>query len=154
MSGAGVLARAIARDGWQSLWRGTVATLYRDVPFSALYWVVAEDVRVRLASAWGSSRDALTVNLAAGLVAGASAAVTTHPFDVIKTRAQVSGSGVGAALNTRAQSTVDAIKNMLAKEGWVALYAGIGPRVLKVGPSCAIVLASFELFKSSIAREQ
>ena len=154
LSGAGVLARVIARDGWPSLWRGTVATLCRDVPFSALYWVVAEEVRRCLTSRWGASRDALTVNLAAGMIAGASAALTTHPFDVIKTRAQVPGAVVGETLGNRAPSTVQALKNLLAKEGWIALYAGIGPRVLKVGPSCAIVLASFELFKSSIAARQ
>lgn len=148
LSGVGVLARAVARDGWRSLWRGTVATLYRDVPFSALYWVVAEEARTRLASSWGARRDALSVNLVAGLVAGASAAVTTHPFDVIKTRAQVEGAVAGASFGNRAQGTLAALKNLLDKEGWAALYGGIGPRVLKVGPSCAIVLASFEFFRS------
>jgi hypothetical protein len=29
----------------------------------------------------------------------------------------------------------------------MSLYAGIGPRLLKVGPSCAIVLGSYEFLK-------
>jgi solute carrier family 25 protein 39/40 len=148
LSGIGVLARAVSRDGWRSLWRGTAATLYRDVPFSALYWVVAEEMRTRLASTWGARRDALSVNLAAGLVAGASAAVTTHPFDVIKTRAQVEGAVAGASFGNRAHGTLAALNNLIVTEGWAGLYGGIGPRVLKVGPSCAIVLASFEFFRS------
>jgi len=40
------------------------------------------------------------------------------------------------------------VRHQLATEGWASLWAGIGPRVLKVGPSCAIVLGSYELFKS------
>jgi hypothetical protein len=40
-----------------------------------------------------------------------------------------------------------AVRHQLAVEGWMSLYAGIGPRLLKVGPSCAIVLGSYELLK-------
>ena len=84
-----VLVRAVAQGGWRSLWRGTTPTLYRDVPFSAFYWMVAEATRDRLSAQWGVKRDATAVNLCAGLIAGSGASVLTHPFDVLKTRAQV-----------------------------------------------------------------
>ena len=148
LGGAGVLIRAVTTHGWRSLWRGTAPTLYRDVPFSALYWVVAEAVRERLALRWGAKRDALSVNLSAGFFAGACAAVTTHPFDVIKTRAQVEESPALSVRGQRSPSTLAALRILLATEGWAGLWGGVGPRVLKVGPSCAIVLGSYELFKS------
>lgn len=148
LGGAGVLIRAVTTHGWRSLWRGTAPTLYRDVPFSALYWVVAEVVRERLKLRWGAKRDALSVNLTAGFMAGACAAVTTHPFDVIKTRAQVEESPVLAIRGQRSPGTLSALRSLLANEGWAGLWGGVGPRVLKVGPSCAIVLGSYELFKS------
>jgi len=148
LGGAGVLMRAVTQHGWRSLWRGTAPTLYRDVPFSALYWMVAEEVRGRLASRWGAPRDALSINLSAGFVAGASAAVITHPFDIIKTRAQVQEAPVSVIKGQRSESTLAALRSLVAREGFAGLYDGIGPRVLKIGPSCAIVLGSFELFKS------
>ena len=144
VGGMGILLRAVAHDGWRSLWRGTSPTLYRDVPFSALYWVAAEAVRERLWRRWGASSDALVVNVTAGFIAGAVASATTHPFDVIKTRAQVQEGGAD-------RSALVSLRRVMVKEGWSALWDGLGPRVLKVGPSCAIVLASYELFKGLLA---
>lgn len=148
LGGAGVLVRALATGGWRSLWRGTAPTLYRDVPFSALYWMLAEAVRERLCATWSMKRDALSVNLVAGFLSGALASLITHPFDVIKTRAQVAESPALVMRGEPAQSTLAALKRLLASEGWAGMWGGIGPRVLKVGPSCAIVLSSYELFKS------
>ena len=158
LGGAGVLLRALTRGGWRSLWRGTVPTLYRDVPFSALYWMAAEFTRERLAVRWGMRRDAFSVNLVAGLVAGAAASVTTHPFDLVKTLAQVQDMDGDASKEARrgvgqqrgSLSTLAALRSVMATQGSCALWSGIGPRVLKVGPSCAIVLASYELFKSAL----
>eukprot|EP00802_Teleaulax_amphioxeia_P015293 Tamp_15380.p1 GENE.Tamp_15380~~Tamp_15380.p1 ORF type:complete len:392 (+),score=70.41 Tamp_15380:212-1387(+) len=146
-----VLVRTMAKGGWQSLWRGTTPTLYRDVPFSAFYWMVAESARNGLAARWGAKRDAVAVNLSAGLIAGTGASVLTHPFDVVKTRAQVDDAPApGSASKYRGGGTrtLAIVRHQLATEGWASLWAGIGPRVLKVGPSCAIVLGSYELFKS------
>ena len=148
LGGAGVLMRAVAQHGWRSLWRGTAPTLYRDVPFSALYWMVAEEVRGCLASRWSIPRDALSINVSAGFIAGASAAVITHPFDIIKTRAQVQEVTVSVIKGPRSESTLAALRSVVARDGFAGLYDGVGPRVLKIGPSCAIVLGSFELLKS------
>jgi len=148
LGGAGVLVRALATGGWRSLWRGTAPTLYRDVPFSALYWMLAEAVRERLCATWSMKRDALSVNLVAGFLSGALASLITHPFDVIKTRAQVAESPALVMRGEPAQSTLAALKRLLASEGWAGMWGGIGPRVIKVGHSCAIVLSSYELFKS------
>lgn len=91
-----------------ALWRGLVPTLYRDVPFSAMYWLLAEATRTRAAAYLRKSQDmseiseigkargtdlsyrqTIGINLMAGVVGGSLASVITHPFDVIKTRAQV-----------------------------------------------------------------
>merc|ERR1740117_1983431 len=129
LGGASVLMRAVAKTGWRSLWRGTAPTLFRDVPFSALYWMVAEQVRGRLSSRWDMQRDALSVNLAAGFIAGASAAVITHPFDIIKTRAQVEEAPASVTKGQSSQSTLAALRSLVAREGWMGVWDGIGPRV-------------------------
>lgn len=92
--------------GLGHLWKGTVATLARDVPFSGIYWVVTEATRARLSRRFlgegaeegetsegghggGALRQVALVNLLSGTVGGVVAASLTTPLDVAKTRIQV-----------------------------------------------------------------
>lgn len=102
--------------GYSSLWRGLGLTMWRDVPFSGLYWWGYEAVRDALTDFRESSkrnnnnhnhiqdgqprrrRDSrshqssaatLMDSFIAGTVSGAAAALVTTPFDVGKTRQQV-----------------------------------------------------------------
>ena len=43
-----VMQQLVGQNGWASLWRGVGPSLWRDVPFSALYWLGAEEIRRRL----------------------------------------------------------------------------------------------------------
>lgn len=109
----------VASQGVRSLWRGLALTLWRDVPFSALYWWgyeggrnVLTDMRGRKAArddgfefrmgrgeervqrrSRSRSRENHTATLVdsfvAGAASGAIAAFVTTPFDVGKTRQQV-----------------------------------------------------------------
>ncbi|KAH6650260.1 mitochondrial carrier domain-containing protein [Chaetomium tenue] len=54
----------VAAHGYRSLWRGLSLTLWRDVPFSGMYWWGYETIRGRLAAARERrSRDALGLDL-------------------------------------------------------------------------------------------
>ncbi|OJD35993.1 solute carrier family 25 member 40 [Diplodia corticola] len=113
LKGMGDLVR---QDGWISLWRGLGLTLWRDVPFSAIYWwgyestrnVITDErermrgrglergrasgaVRARSRSRSRSEEDhteTLVDSFVAGATSGAVAAFVTTPFDVGKTRQQ------------------------------------------------------------------
>lgn len=82
----------------RSLWRGTSATLLRDLPFSAIYWSAVEWSRANLQRTLSSASQPsspvtsslLLVNMLAGTVSGALAAAVTTPLDVVKTRMQTS----------------------------------------------------------------
>mmetsp|Transcript_57881 Transcript_57881/g.136509 ORF Transcript_57881/g.136509 Transcript_57881/m.136509 type:complete len:98 (+) Transcript_57881:1855-2148(+) len=88
----------------------------------------------------------LWVNLAAGTLAGGAAAVITHPFDVVKTQVQATMSKHGA----KQVGSFTILRRLVDHGGWGALFQGIVPRVLKVAPSCAIVLGSFEVLKTML----
>jgi solute carrier family 25 protein 39/40 len=109
----------VASEGVRSLWRGLTLTLWRDVPFSAIYWWgyeygrnVITDVRGRAEArhegvefrigrgeerirrrSRSRSRENHTSTLVDSFIAGAGsgaiAAFVTTPFDVGKTRQQV-----------------------------------------------------------------
>lgn len=105
------LRKLVQAQGYTSLWRGLTLTMWRDVPFSGIYWWGYEAGRNRLRdlrchhptiighqdhtrSASPSRTDenhtaTFIDSFLAGATSGAVAAVVTTPFDVGKTRQQV-----------------------------------------------------------------
>ena len=103
----------IAAQGYNTLWRGIVLTLWRDVPFSGLYWWGYETIRGKLTDLRDSQRgfdhlgsaarhearhksqihenrrETFVDSFIAGATSGAAASILTMPFDVGKTRTQV-----------------------------------------------------------------
>lgn len=95
------------RNGYGSLWRGLTLTMWRDVPFSGLYWWGYEEVREYLIRGRIQAQEHLRHNpsavteaseshsstfidsFIAGATSGSAAALVTTPFDVGKTRQQV-----------------------------------------------------------------
>ncbi|KCV72190.1 hypothetical protein H696_01591 [Fonticula alba] len=82
----------LASEGPRGWLRGLGATVARDAPYSALYYSTYRSLQ-------GASQHALAArdvdipapvrNFACGVAAGALATALTHPFDVVKTRAQL-----------------------------------------------------------------
>jgi len=72
------------------------------------------------------------------------AALLTHPFDVIKTRRQVFDL---ANRSPPTKSTFLMMLRIVQSDGIAGLYVGVFPRVIKIAPSTAIMLTSYELGK-------
>ncbi|MCJ1329027.1 hypothetical protein MMC10_005704 [Thelotrema lepadinum] len=82
-------AKTIVRtEGLPALFYGYRATLWRDLPFSALQFAFYEKER-HWAMRWVGSRDiGLGLEIATAMTAGAMAGTLTCPLDVVKTRLQ------------------------------------------------------------------
>lgn len=82
-------ARTIIRqEGVSALFYGYKATIFRDLPFSALQFAFYEQERA-WAKQWKGSRDiGLGLEIATAASAGGLAGVMTCPLDVVKTRVQ------------------------------------------------------------------
>ena len=82
-------ARTIIRqEGVSALFYGYKATIFRDLPFSALQFAFYEQERT-WAKQWVGSRDiGLGLEIATAASAGGLAGVVTCPLDVVKTRVQ------------------------------------------------------------------
>jgi len=121
------LKQMVGSQGVFSLWRGLTLTLWRDVPFSAIYWWGYEATRNALTDARGRAearndgfefrmgrgeekirrrsrsrsrenpRDTIVDSFLAGATSGGLAALVTTPFDVGKTRQQVARTAAKAA---------------------------------------------------------
>lgn len=81
--------RTIVRnEGVAALFYGYKATIFRDLPFSALQFAFYEQEQ-RVAKEWVGSRDiGLGLEIATAVTAGGMAGVMTCPMDVVKTRVQ------------------------------------------------------------------
>lgn len=135
------------------LWVGLRPTLWRDVPFSAIYWTVLEYSRAAI-NRTGFNFEFLT-NFICGAGAGAIAAVATMPFDVVKTRMQMSIDLTTKVVNRYENKTVvSIIREISEKEGFLSIYKGALPRASKVAPACAIMIATYEHIKSLMSKKR
>ncbi|XP_068192740.1 mitochondrial glutathione transporter SLC25A39 isoform X2 [Antennarius striatus] len=146
----GCIRSAVNQDGLLSLWRGWGPTILRDVPFSAFYWFSYETIKSRLCEKYRLSQANFTISFTAGAVSGATAAILTLPFDVVKTRRQIQlgeMDALGASMKTTS-STWQIMRNIWAELGYRGLFAGFMPRVIKVAPACAIMISTYEFGKA------
>ncbi|KAL2218586.1 mitochondrial carrier domain-containing protein [Thermoascus aurantiacus ATCC 26904] len=78
----------IRQEGFSALFYGYKATIFRDLPFSALQFAFYEQEQ-KLARQWVGSRDiGLGLEILTATTAGGMAGVLTCPLDVVKTRVQ------------------------------------------------------------------
>lgn len=124
--------------GPRYLWRGLGPTLWRDVPFSGLYWLGYETIKAAFARQGAAGPQ---VAFASGAISGTTAALLTSPFDVMKTRRQA----VSMQGSTAKNATFPLMMQIIQNEGVSALYAGILPRIVKIAPACGIMIACFEV---------
>ncbi|KAB5569356.1 hypothetical protein DKX38_003149 [Salix brachista] len=136
-------------QSYRILWTGLGAQLARDVPYSAICWATLEPTRRQILALLGDEAGAsrvLGANFSAGFVAGTLAAAATCPFDVAKTRRQIE-KDPNRALN---MTTTRTLLEIWRDGGVKGLFAGVGPRVARAGPSVGIVVSFYEVVKYTL----
>ena len=162
------LVDMVKAEGWTSLWRGLTLTLWRDVPFSGIYWFGYETIKTRLeaqhrrnqiifptaAEKVDNTANTFADSFISGALSGSVAAFLTTPFDVGKTRIQVvqhvpppeagpqaMRAGYGGHPGVY-KSMPSLLYGIFKQEGVRGLWRGCVPRMLKVAPACAIMVSS------------
>ena len=160
------LKTVIQTEGAGALYRGLRPTLWRDVPFSSIYWLVLETLKEKWRTRFGrpmSPTEQAGTSFMNGAVAGTVAAFCTTPFDVVKTKQQAqawtaaSSTAVGEAcchdgatvyeLPHRTAGTFEYMAHIARSEGVPGLRRGNQARMLKVAPACAIMISTYEYGK-------
>jgi solute carrier family 25 (mitochondrial S-adenosylmethionine transporter), member 26 len=165
-----LVTRGIGQPGWlKSLYRGYGATLFRDLPFSAIQLPLFEYFKIQFAHvrSYRCNRDVpcvlrceesvritgecplcslkpYEVALCGSLAGGLAAAMTT-PLDVLKTRVMLSEDGT--------QNFLSIFRNLVKEEGAVKLFSGIGPRVTWITLGGGIFFGMFDFWKSVLIPE-
>ncbi|XP_078180606.1 calcium-dependent mitochondrial ATP-magnesium/phosphate carrier protein 1-like [Carex rostrata] len=134
------------KDGMRGFFRGTGATLCREVPFyvagMCLYAEAKKGVQHvlrRELEPWET--------VAVGALSGGLAAVVTTPFDVMKTRMMTAPQGIPISMQMIAFS-------ILRKEGPLGLFKGAVPRFFWIAPLGAMNFAGYELAKKAMDKSE
>ncbi|GMH13328.1 hypothetical protein Nepgr_015169 [Nepenthes gracilis] len=134
------------QDRLKGFFRGTGATLCREVPFyvagMGLYAEskkLAQHLLHRDLEPWET--------IAVGALSGGLAAVATTPFDVLKTRMMTAPHG-------RPISTSMVAFSILRHEGPLGLFKGAVPRFFWIAPLGAMNFAGYELAKKAMNKSE
>ncbi|PVD25199.1 hypothetical protein C0Q70_15697 [Pomacea canaliculata] len=134
-------AKQLYREGGiRSVYRGTAATLLRDVPASGMYFMTYEWLQ-RVLTPAGHSRGDLSIGrtLFAGGMAGVFNWLVAIPPDVLKSRLQTAPHG------TYPNGIRDVARQLLREEGIMALYRGVTPVMLRAFPANAACFVGYEI---------
>ncbi|CAI0467614.1 unnamed protein product [Linum tenue] len=149
------MRKVIKSEGLRGLYRGFGLTALTQSPASALWWGAYGAAQHLIWSGLGygdelaekmekpSHVEMITVQAAAGMVAGACSSVITTPVDTVKTRLQVMDNYGGGR-----PSVMKTVKNLVKEDGWWGFYRGFGPRFLNMSLYGTTMIVTYELIKS------
>lgn len=145
----------VCQLGLRGLYKGALACLMRDVPFSAIYFPTYANLKKRMFG-WDPVDPTMKKNLkswellTAGALAGVPAAYLTTPCDVVKTRLQVETTSDKKAYN----GISNAFSSIWKQEGFKAFFKGGLARVCRSAPQFGFTLATYEIFQRMVPLER
>lgn len=139
---AAVVREVYLQHGLRGFWTGYGASLATHGPACAVWWSVYAMARDEL-SKRAEETPLWLCEASAGLAAGVTSALITHPLDTIRVRLQ-SGAEAG-----QPGGWGGAAARMLRQRGARGFFAGSGLRALQLGPLSAVGAASYEWIKRS-----
>jgi solute carrier family 25 carnitine/acylcarnitine transporter 20/29 len=143
-------ARHVYKEGGMaSIYKGTGATLLRDIPASVVWFGTYEIVKQTMMEfqgmdpSTGSSLSPMAV-LTAGGLAGMATWSTIIPLDTLKSRYQTAPPG-------KYSSLWDVYRQLMKEEGLGALYRGVRPAVIRAFPANAACFFGMEVARQALA---
>ncbi|XP_053118042.1 probable mitochondrial glutathione transporter SLC25A40 isoform X2 [Hemicordylus capensis] len=130
------------REGVRALWSGLPPALAVSVPTAVIYFTCYDQLRDAFISKIGE--DNVYIPLIAGGIARLGAATIISPVEMIRTRMQF------RRLTYKQLSAC--ISSNMAKDGWLSLWKGWGPTVLRDVPFSALYWCNYEYFKKRLCK--
>ncbi|KAG0723644.1 Mitochondrial 2-oxodicarboxylate carrier [Chionoecetes opilio] len=137
------VARQIVKTqglGFRGLNKGVTATIGRNGLFNMIYFGFFHTVNTKITQPekkWKQNVQKFFI----GLVAGVIGCLVNIPFDVAKSRIQGPQPVPG---EIKYRSTFSSIGIVYREEGFRALYKGLVPKVLRLGPGAGIMMIVYE----------
>lgn len=126
-----VVKNLLRTEGIPGLYKGLSATLMRDIPFSVIYFPLFAHLNAIGLQRSDDTRSPFMVSMLAGMIAGATAAVSVNPLDVIKTRLQTLTPSTN---NKKYKGVQDCARRIYREEGVKSFFRGALPRAMVIAP--------------------
>ncbi|UKK02774.1 mitochondrial carrier protein [Theileria orientalis] len=146
----------LKNKGLKSMYKGSLSTVVRDVPFSTIHWPVNELIFHMIKSNEGYKKidpkgvGLLVLPFWTGAFSSLVATVASQPFDVIKTNLQAGSVDIQNNKNNISGSNKFNILSEFIRikrtYGVRGFFIGVAPRLLKVVPGSAIMSATYHFF--------
>jgi len=138
-----VVTKTIVREnglGLRGLNKGVTATIARNGVFNMFYFGFYHSVKGYLPEYEDPLQEFLR-KVGIGFVSGTLASCVNIPFDVAKSRIQGPQPIAG---EIKYRTTLGSMAIVYKEEGFMALYKGLLPKVLRLGPGGAIMLVVYD----------
>eukprot|EP00980_Cylindrotheca_fusiformis_P029339 scaffold23297_cov132-Cylindrotheca_fusiformis.AAC.17 len=136
------LKHIVKTEGISGIYKGAFATALKQGSNQGLRFMWFNEYKRRMTSN-GETNLTPLLSFLGGMSAGCFSTLGNNPFDVIKTRLQ-------GSKGSHYTGTLDCLKKILKNEGFLALYAGVVPRLGRVVPGQGIIFMSFESIQRTL----
>jgi solute carrier family 25 carnitine/acylcarnitine transporter 20/29 len=138
-------AKQLMKEGGiASVYKGTLATIARDIPGTVAYFGMYEFSKREIMKLQGIDPNKGQLSLPAIVTAGGFAGMACWtvgiPFDVIKSRYQTAPEG-------KYNGIMDVYKALIKEEGYAGLFRGLRPALMRAFPANAACFLGVELTK-------
>uniref|UniRef100_A0A672LHV2 Mitochondrial glutathione transporter SLC25A39 n=1 Tax=Sinocyclocheilus grahami TaxID=75366 RepID=A0A672LHV2_SINGR len=127
-------------EGLRSLWSGLPPTLVMAVPATVIYFTCYDQLRDFLSYGMGYQGD--HIPLIAGGLARLGAVSVISPLELVRTMMQ--------SRKLQYSELMVCIRSAVAQDGWLSLWRGWGPTVLRDVPFSALYWFNYELVKAQL----
>lgn len=132
LSALSITRELLRTKGISGLYKGTGATMLRDVSFSVVYFPLFANLNALGPKKYPGSTEAVFYwSFISGCASGSISALFVNPADVVKTRLQLLNKG---ASEQSYKGIVDAFKTILTTEGPTAFFKGALCRMIVIAP--------------------
>ncbi|XP_068670517.1 mitochondrial glutathione transporter SLC25A40-like isoform X2 [Montipora foliosa] len=126
-------------EGLPALWRGLPPTLVMAVPNTMIYFTLYDQLKVMYGFVEGEEN--LWSPMFAGTTARTISITCISPIEMIRTKMQ-------AKEGFSYQDLVMVIRNAIKQGGWLSLWQGLGPTLLRDVPFSAFYWTGYEVLKA------
>jgi len=128
------------QEGLLTFYHGLEATLWRHATWSGMYFMIIHLFRTAFPERSGTSKnESMLRNFVAGTIGGTFGTLVNTPFDVVKSRIQNQRKG-----NVKYGWVLPSLATVYREEGFRALYKGLAPKIVRLGPGGGLLLVVFD----------